>query len=179
MKLSSKVSGVLSRSGLVRVFSGLLVAAGMAASTSASAQYDDGYDNTAQLLTGLAIGAVAGYALIEASDGFHEVHYRGHHRDRHHRHYRHRHRHYHGCGHRHDRHYSYHRERRHYGHHGHNGHHRDRHHRGHHDRHDKKHYRHHDRRHDGRHGERHGVYRIKEESRHRGGHERRVTVTHF
>ncbi len=175
MKLSKKLSQERLRSSLAKVFSGLVVVAGMAVSTSASAQYDDGYDDTAQLLTGLAIGAVAGYALIEASDGVREVHYKGkhHHRgDRHHGH----HRHYNGCGHRHDRHYSYHRDRRYD---GHRGHHRDRHHRGHHDRHDKKHYRHHDRRHDGRHGERHGVYRIKEESRHRGGHERRVTVTHF
>ena len=171
----------LSKSILAKVFSGLLVMGGMAAATSASAQGNDGYDNTAQLLTGLTIGAVAGYALLQAADGFQDVHYQGHskgdHGGRnghgHHKHYR-------GCDHDRGRYYSY-KHERYYGYdRGHQrGHYRD-HHRDHHK--GKKHHREKYHRHnDGyRGGDRHGVYRIKEESySRRDGYERRVSVTHF
>ncbi|MDX1695917.1 MAG: hypothetical protein R3208_19285 [Ketobacteraceae bacterium] len=168
-----------SNTTLVRFFSGLLVVAGLAGASAANAQ-GDRYDDTAQLITGLAIGAVAGYALIEASEGLQDAHYKENYHHRHHR----RHEHHRGCGH--DRSYRVYRHDYHHGHgyrHGHNkghgkGHYKDHHH--------KKKYRHHDGGHD-RHygrdyhrGERHGVYRIREESHRRhGGSDRRVTVTHF
>lgn len=162
----------LSKSTLARVFSGLLVMGGMAAASSASAQTNDGYDNTAQLLTGLTIGAVAGYALLQAADGMQDVHYKGHHKGHrghgYHQHHR-------GCGHDRGHYYSYKKER-HYGYD-----------RGHHRGHYKEHGRGKDRWHNDHRGHRdkydrhdRGMYRIKEESySRRGGYERRVSVTHF
>ena len=157
---------------LVKVFSGLLVVAGLSVATSANAQ-DDRYDDAAQLITGLAIGAVAGYVLIEASEGFHDAHYKGKHHHKHKRYHRKHHRHYRGCGHDRDYHvYRHHKRHDYHRGHGH-GHYKNKykyHDRGHHDRHYGKRH----------HNDRHGVYRIREDShRGHGSHHRRVTVTHF
>lgn len=70
------------KSNMTKMVSLLVVVLGMATATSANAQHNDRYDRNAQLITGLAIGAVAGYALLEA-------HHR--HKDRHKDRYKHKH----------------------------------------------------------------------------------------
>lgn len=167
----------LTRAGFVKVLSGIFLMGGLVSAGTANAQYEDGYDRSAELITGLAIGAVAGYALLEAGDHLQDVHYKHkRHRHRHH-HRRHYHRHHRGCAHWRDRRYHvYRHHQRGHGHHWdrHRGHGRDwgRHHRhqerGHHHRkRDKEHHK--------------GMYRIREESRGHGGdsHRRVTTVRHF
>lgn len=129
----------------------LVVLAGLATATSANAQHESGYDRNAQLITGLAIGAIAGYALLEAHDRHKDKH--KHHKKhyKHHGHHNHYNRH-----HRHDR-YCHHRHK---------------------PRHDRHHHSH--RRHERHHHRGSGVYTVREDYRgHRGSHHKRVTVTHF
>ena len=154
---------------LTQAFAGLLMITGLATTTAANAQHEDGYDQTAELITGLAIGAVAGYAILQAADNYQDVHY-AHNRHKRRHHHRH-HRHHRGCGHYYDRRHHVYREYYH---------HRNRHHRHHdYDRHrgHRNHGRHHHK--DRGHHHKHGVYRIREERRGHHGDSRRVTVTHF
>merc|ERR1711991_623249 len=140
----------------------LVVMAGLATATSANAQHESGYDRNAQLITGLAIGAIAGYALLEAHDRHRDKH-------KHSRKHHDRHGHHHGHGHHRGDHVGRHYRYRY-------GQPYDRHHR--HDRHCKhghkpRHRRHHDKH---RHSRHHGVYKVREDYRdHRGGHHKRVT----